>query len=146
MRVLRNFENSNKYYDLDMNREFELDNSEKIENRPKICGWFMRLDGSFNALFVENLELRLLHNKELFQISDDSHIFVNHNRSTEKYDVKLYKGDNCLIQFEAPEVEEIPNLPPFDMIEREHYDWAIFLNNVINDRTRRLNIILNFSR
>lgn len=137
MRLLKNFDSMEDYYDLDSHNFYVFGDLQKNIGMYKIS------EGNMSAIIIEE-DLIFLWQNQMFIISDDYHMKIRKEKIIDKHSVlkkfSLYKLDLLLVEFNY--IAEVGyNIPPFDYIDDEDSDWGLFLLNIINNLERKKQFI-----
>lgn len=134
--LLRNFDFAKKYFDCNSKTELE----ETLN--PKINGWYKYINGVLSALLVIDNNLYFLYGEDRFLIIESNRVLLKGKSKTE-IEFVLVNGNNELIRFPYSLSDIQLNSSPFEYIDENDYKWENFIQEIINDKERQSNFVLN---
>lgn len=138
--LLRNFDFAKKYFDFNLKIELE-----KTSN-PPINGWYKFIDELMTALLTINNNLYFIYGEKKFLIKDSCKALIKEYSKAEN-EFRLVDGNNILIKFLYPlplDFElDFMDVTPFQ--SDDDFKWGDFLANIINNKERQRNFIINLT-
>ena len=129
----------------DINNILELNSLEEVESKDaKIKGFYSFIKDKISALYVENNKLLFKYNDQIELIDDNVRAEIE--QIGKEFRFILLSANKILLEFiYSVDSDELGNEPPFSFIENEHFNWGLFLKNIINNKKRKNNIIEYYS-
>ncbi|MEM1319093.1 MAG: hypothetical protein AAGG75_02490 [Bacteroidota bacterium] len=138
MRLLRSFDRRNLFLDLDA-----FDIVEGADSNSEI-GWFKFIGSVLTGIYHFNNELLFLYDKasipldaltsaKVFPVEGDTYNFTLSIESTIVLDF--------LYEFNQEILCEAYDTTGF--LEREDFDWGLFLSHIVNDKARQKRMLIN---
>jgi hypothetical protein len=121
----------------------DLNTLETVSKKKDIrtVGWYNYLDNVFSALYF-NQNVFFVRFGSL-SIRVDEGVAAVVKKSDGKYQFDLYRNDHLELSFKySINSQSIPHefdFTPF--AQKEDFDWGLFICNIINNKSRRSNII-----
>lgn len=134
--LLRNFDFATKYFDYKSKTELEESSSLQIN------GWYKFINGLFSALLVIDHSLYFLYGEDKFLITDSYRVLLKEKSKLENEFV-LVNGNNELVRFLYPLPDPDLFVSPFEYIDEDCLDWGVLVANIINDKERQRNFVMN---
>lgn len=133
--LLRNFDFATKYFNLESKIELE------DTSNPRINGWYKIINGLLSALLVEDNNIYFLYGDKRIRIMESCKVLLK-NINTEN-ELSLVRGSDVLIRFLYHLPDPKLNVSPFEYINESDFNWGEFLAEIINDRERQRNFVMN---
>ncbi len=141
MTLLRNFDKGNEYLDI-----VQMRSSTKNYDS-NMSGWYKLINGDVSGIVIENSNLYILWKNTKYLIDDSSKVIIEDcalNSKSKKF--SFFQSGNLIYSFQYKAENYSLDSSPFEYIDYENYDWGCFLSNIINNKSRRSQIIENISK
>ncbi|MGJ1409050.1 hypothetical protein ACR78Z_05190 [Sphingobacterium thalpophilum] len=137
MKLLRNFDIYNLFFDLESRKEFEI-----LDMTIGITGWYKLLDSGMSALYVQEFELYFLFREKSFLIKEEHRVGLR-KISENSVEFSITENQKTLVSFIYSALESESSPTPFEYLDDLESDWGVFIQEIINNPVRKQNFILN---
>lgn len=134
-KIVRNFEAFNQYYDIDSN---SFITSISVMD---IIGWYKTVDKFVSILFVKNNKLNISLGDVNHQVNDNTQAKIE-DLSDKMKRFMLLESNKVILFFDYDFQSNYSATSPFEYIDDEDFDWGLYLSNIVNNKNKRNNIIL----
>ncbi|MCO6505119.1 MAG: hypothetical protein J6568_06855 [Snodgrassella sp.] len=128
--ILKNFDIAYQYINCE-NNNLIISN-----NLMKINGWCKNINNNLSALVVYDNKLFYLFDKK-YGITNEYHIKLKDGNNKRERIFELMKKDKFILSFIYEIDRIIEGNSPFEYIDDEDSDWGIFVENRINNLTKK---------
>jgi hypothetical protein len=132
------FDNASEYLKLDTLRAPSKD--EKV----RITGWFQYVGNKLSALYFKNDTFFVQYDNQCLKIEEGTVAKITKNN--DEYEFSLYQKDHLALTFTYIVSNQAvdPNFDLTPFVEEEDFNWGVFMFNIINNKSRMLNIIEHY--
>ena len=140
MILLRNFDDVSMYFNLEL--KINIQNS----SISSVNGIYKLIDNELSALLVLDYKLYFVLEDEIKLIDDTFSVNVENSDYDNNKIVKFFSNEILVFQFSYAPPNEFLNTSPFEYIEEEDFNWGMFIENIINNKHRKLTFIRNLMK
>lgn len=137
--ILKNFDFGNTYFDYESKREKNASHDIPID------GWYKKINGILTGLLVQDNQFYFLFGTDKYLITGSNKVVIEPAIHSGEKKVRLVDEIKNIVDFYYQTPEEGLNSTPFEYIDDDSIDWGMFVQNIINDDTRKKTLIKNLT-
>lgn len=132
MKLLRNFDEFIKYYDIDADKHLTFKSFQKT------IGTYKIMEGIVVGVFVNDEDLYFLYGNKKIRVPDSYRLIVR-NMTNKKVELVLTDGSNEILKITYNAPEPFHYDKPFDYLNDDK--WENYMTDIINDKVKKSDFI-----